>query len=161
MGDKPEVSEYGSVDPAPASDEINFETMKSILLDDSARMFERMRVVFKFRNIRDSQSCIALCQAFSTKSALLRHELAYVLGQMQMDEAIPTLIDRLSDINEHVISNSCEECPPGKTNEGGDDSSGDGTECDSTLCSENEYVFSNKYICEIVCDGRFARIQKI
>ena len=54
MGDKPEVSEYGSVDPAPASDEINFETMKSILLDDSARMFERMRVVFKFRNIRDS-----------------------------------------------------------------------------------------------------------
>ena len=103
MGDKPEVSEYGSVDPAPASDEINFETMKSILLDDSARMFERMRVVFKFRNIRDSQSCIALCQAFSTKSALLRHELAYVLGQMQMDEAIPTLTDRLSDLNEHVM----------------------------------------------------------
>ena len=25
----------------------------------------------------------------------------------------------------------------------------------------DEYVFSNKYICEIVCDGRFARIQKI
>jgi len=103
MGDIPEVSEYGSVDPAPASNEGDFETMKSILLDDSARMFERMRVVFKFRNIRNSQSCMALCHAFSTKSALLRHELAYVLGQMQMDEAIPTLIDRLSDLNEHVM----------------------------------------------------------
>ena len=103
MGDIPEVSEYGSVDPAPASIEDDFELMKSILLDDSARMFERMRVVFKFRNIRNVHSCMALCQAFTTKSALLRHELAYVLGQMQMDEAIPTLIDRLSDHDEHVM----------------------------------------------------------
>ncbi len=103
MGDIPEVSEYGSVDPAPASKEDDFELMKSILLDDSARMFERMRVVFKFRNIRNVHSCMALCQAFTTKSALLRHELAYVLGQMQMDEAIPTLIDRLSDHDEHVM----------------------------------------------------------
>jgi deoxyhypusine monooxygenase len=103
MGDKPEVSEYGSVDPAPASDDHDFENMKSILLDDSARMFERMRVVFKFRNIRNVKSCLALCDAFTSKSALLRHELAYVLGQMQMNEAIPTLIDRLSDIDEHVM----------------------------------------------------------
>lgn len=103
MGDKPEVSEFGSVDPAPASDEEDFLAMKLLLLDDSSRMFERMRVVFKFRNIRTVDSCMALCQAFSTKSALLRHELAYVLGQMQMDEAIPTLIDRLSDLDEHVM----------------------------------------------------------
>ena len=103
MGDIPEVSEYGSVDPAPASNEIDFETMKSILLDDSARMFERMRVVFKFRNIRTVESCLALCEAFTTDSALLRHELAYVLGQMQMDEALPALIDRLSDVSEHVM----------------------------------------------------------
>ena len=103
MAGKPEVSEYGSGDPAPASDGTKIEDMKSILLDDSARMFERMRIVFKFRNIRTPISCLALCEAFSTKSALLRHELAYVLGQMQMDEALPALIDRLSDVDEHVM----------------------------------------------------------
>lgn len=103
MGQKPEVSEYGSVDPAPASKLINISHMKSILLDDSARMFERMRIVFKFRNIRTIDSCLALCEAFSTDSALLRHELAYVLGQMQMDEALPALIERLSDVGEHVM----------------------------------------------------------
>lgn len=103
MGKKPEVSEYGSVDPAPPSSDDNFEKMKSILFDDSTRMFERMRVVFKFRNIRSTESCLALCEAFSTESALLRHELAYVLGQMQMDEALPTLIERLSDLDEHVM----------------------------------------------------------
>ncbi len=103
MSDKPDVSEYGSVDPAPASNDENLENMKILLLDDSARMFERMRVVFKFRNIRSVESCNALCEAFSTKSALLRHELAYVLGQMQMDEALPTLIERLSDEVEHVM----------------------------------------------------------
>jgi len=103
MGKKPEVSEYGSVDPAPPSTDADFENMKSILFDDSTRMFERMRVVFKFRNIRSTESCQALCEAFSTESALLRHELAYVLGQMQMDEALPTLIERLSDPEEHVM----------------------------------------------------------
>ena len=103
MGGKPEVSEYGSVDPAPASVGIDMEHMKSILLDDTARMFERMRVVFKFRNVRTVDSCLALCEAFSTKSALLRHELAYVLGQMQMEEALPALVGRLSDVDEHVM----------------------------------------------------------
>ena len=79
------------------------EHMKSILLDDTARMFERMRVVFKFRNVRTVDSCLALCEAFSTKSVLLRHELAYVLGQMQMEEALPALVGRLSDVDEHVM----------------------------------------------------------
>ena len=103
MSVKPDVSEYGSVDPAPASNDDDFENMKTLLIDDSARMFERMRVVFKFRNIRSVESCNALCEAFSSESALLRHELAYVLGQMQMDEALPALIERLSDEDEHVM----------------------------------------------------------
>ena len=33
----------------------------------------------------------------------MRHELAYVLGQMQMDESLPTLIKILSDDKEHVM----------------------------------------------------------
>ena len=46
---------------------------------------------------------LALCSAFVTKSALLLHELAYVLGQMQNNVALPTLIERLSDLEEHVM----------------------------------------------------------
>jgi deoxyhypusine monooxygenase len=33
----------------------------------------------------------------------LRHELAYVLGQMQNNVALPTLNERLSDLEEHVM----------------------------------------------------------
>ena len=97
------MSEYGSVDPAPASESTQLGTLRSTLLDEEEKMFQRMRAVFKLRNIRSPESCLALCEAFSSKSALLRHELAYVLGQMQMDEAIPTLIHILSDTKEHVM----------------------------------------------------------
>ncbi|MEC8142232.1 MAG: hypothetical protein VX071_01930, partial [Candidatus Thermoplasmatota archaeon] len=92
MDARPEVSEYGSVDPAPASESEQLEQLRNTLLDENEKMFQRMRSVFKLRNIRTPQSCLALCDGFSSSSALLRHELAYVLGQMQMDEALPTLI---------------------------------------------------------------------
>ena len=46
---------------------------------------------------------VTLCSGFNSNSALLRHEVAYVLGQMQNQVAIPTLIDVLSDEDEHVM----------------------------------------------------------
>ena len=101
--ERPETSEYGSVDPAPPSDSEQLNELKDILLDEHQKMFQRMRSVFKLRNIRSSESCMILCEAFASRSALLRHELAYVLGQMQMDDAVPTLINILSDSSEHVM----------------------------------------------------------
>ena len=103
MNHRPETSEYGSVDPAPPSDQTEIGTLRKVLLDESEKMFQRMRSVFKLRNIRTPESCLILCEAFSSNSALLRHELAYVLGQMQMDEALPTLTTILSDSKEHVM----------------------------------------------------------
>ena len=103
MNPRPETSEYGSVDPAPPSDNDQLNTLRRTLLNENEKMFQRMRSVFKLRNIRSPESCLILCEAFSSKSALLRHELAYVLGQMQMDEALPTLIQILSDADEHVM----------------------------------------------------------
>ena len=103
MDARPEVSEYGSVDPAPASDSEQLGQLRNTLLDENEKMFQRMRSVFKLRNIRTPESCLTLCDGFSSTSALLRHELAYVLGQMQMDEALPTLIKILSDDKEHVM----------------------------------------------------------
>ena len=66
-------------------------------------MFQRMRAVFALRNDGSDQAVDSLCAAFSSTSALLRHELAYVLGQMQNPRALPTLWERLADEDEHVM----------------------------------------------------------
>ena len=98
----PGVSEYGSVDPAPPSKESNVEILKGTLLDENNKMFERMRALFSLRNNRSNEAIDALCEGFSSTSALLRHEL-YVLGQMQNNHAVPKLIEVLSNIDEHVM----------------------------------------------------------
>jgi deoxyhypusine monooxygenase len=49
-------------------------------LDEKEVMFSRMRAVFALRSIRSQQAIDVLCEGFSSKSALLKHELAYVLG---------------------------------------------------------------------------------
>ena len=62
-----------------------------------------MRAVFALRNHRTDEAVAALCKGFDSNSALLRHELAYVLGQMQNKHALPALVQRLEDENEHVM----------------------------------------------------------
>jgi deoxyhypusine monooxygenase len=44
-----------------------------------------------------------LCEAFSAKSALLKHEIAYVLGQLQHPRSVPALSAVLADQNEHAM----------------------------------------------------------
>lgn len=104
MSDRaPQVSQYGSVDPAPPSNQGNIDTWKNSLVNDEIPLFQRMRNVFSLRNDGSDESCLALCHGFNSKSALLRHELAYVLGQMQNNVALPSLIERLDDLQEHVM----------------------------------------------------------
>jgi len=99
----PPVSEFGSVDPAPAEKESNVTKLMASLVDEEIEMFHRMRAVFALRNIRTDESALALCRGFESTSALLRHEIAYVLGQMQNPVVLPQLIDVLSDESEHVM----------------------------------------------------------
>ena len=66
-------------------------------------MFQRMRALFALRNIGCSDSVEALSAAFSSPSALLKHEIAYVLGQIQNPLAIPSLINPLQDTTEDVM----------------------------------------------------------
>ncbi|HJM55560.1 MAG TPA: HEAT repeat domain-containing protein [Poseidonia sp.] len=100
---KPQPSQYGSVDPAPPNQSGTIANWRAILQDDSIPMFQRMRAVFSLRNERSDDACLALCAGFTSTSALLRHELAYVLGQMQNSIALPTLTERLCDAEEHVM----------------------------------------------------------
>ncbi len=101
--DKPEVSEFESVDPAPASREADVPRLRSSICDEEERMFQRMRALFALRNIGGGDSIEALAAAFKSKSALLKHEIAYVMGQMQDSRAVPHLIDRLRDMDEDVM----------------------------------------------------------
>lgn len=99
----PGVSQYGSVDPAPPANTGDISAWRTTLLDEDKPMFERMRTVFSLRNHGSDEACLAICDAFVAHSALLRHELAYVLGQMQNNVALPALIERLSDSQEHIM----------------------------------------------------------
>ena len=100
---KPEISDFGSVDPAPPSEIENLQKLNNILIDENARMFERMRVVFSLRNNGSKESVKCLSNGFKSNSALLKHEIAYVMGQMQNKEALPFLVERLEDESEHVM----------------------------------------------------------
>ncbi len=100
---RPEVSEFGSVDPAPASDDSGVSTLGETLSNEDERMFQRMRALFALRNIGGKDAVDYLAGGFSSSSALLKHEIAYVLGQMQDDHAVPHLIDRLEDLEEDVM----------------------------------------------------------
>ncbi len=101
--ERPERSEFDSVDPAPPSNENNIEILRASLCDENERMFLRMRALFSLRNIGGKQSVDALAAAFQSDSALLKHEIAYVMGQMQDSSAVPHLIERLSDLDEDVM----------------------------------------------------------
>jgi len=77
--------------------------LQNILCNENQKMFQRMRALFALRNIGGNDSVDALASAFNSNSALLKHEIAYVLGQMQNSHALPCLIDRLADNEENVM----------------------------------------------------------
>lgn len=101
---------YKSIDPAPPSQTEDTETLKNILLDESRPLFERYRAMFSLRNKGDEDSVLALADGLKCRSALFRHEIAYVLGQMQHEAAIPQLIQNLEDLRESaMVRHECAE----------------------------------------------------
>ena len=98
-----ERSEFDSVDPAPPSSERSVVDLRKVLCDEDEKMFQRMRALFALRNIGGKDSVDALAAAYESESALLKHEIAYVMGQMQNKKALPYLIERLEDESEHVM----------------------------------------------------------
>ena len=101
--DIPERSEFDSVDPAPPSSQRSVADLRTILCNEHEKMFARMRALFALRNIGGTDSVDALAAAYDSNSALLKHEIAYVMGQMQDPHAVPHLIERLEDREEDVM----------------------------------------------------------
>lgn len=60
----------------------------------------RFRALFVLRNLGCDRSVEWIGQCFGDSSALLKHELAYCLGQTQNETAIPILESVLQDENQ-------------------------------------------------------------
>lgn len=74
------------------------------VLNDPARpMKERFRALFTLRNIGGETSIKCISECFTDESVLLKHELAYCLGQMMDKRAIPVLRSVLEDKNQDPI----------------------------------------------------------
>eukprot|EP00299_Pterocystis_sp_00344_P010520 c4715_g1_i2.p2 GENE.c4715_g1_i2~~c4715_g1_i2.p2 ORF type:complete len:288 (+),score=71.31 c4715_g1_i2:1-864(+) len=105
-GELKSKSVYLSVDPAPPPAEVSdVATLRTKVLDSSLSMFDRYRAMFGLRNIGGEDAVLALCEVLRTDhhSPLLRHELAYVLGQMQHPAAAPALSEAVKDEKEHEM----------------------------------------------------------
>mmetsp|Transcript_29946 Transcript_29946/g.46370 ORF Transcript_29946/g.46370 Transcript_29946/m.46370 type:complete len:304 (-) Transcript_29946:33-944(-) len=80
----PSSEMFSSIDPAPPSKEKNVEELKRELCDANTPLFNRYKAMFSLRNLANEEAVLAICEGFKEeKSALFRHEIAYVLGQLQ------------------------------------------------------------------------------
>lgn len=96
-------STFSTVDPAPSfgSGDISVTELRRQLMLSGNSLFNRYRTMFTLRNTNTDEAALALLDGFEDPSALFRHEVAYVLGQMQRPSTIPGLAAVLRDQTEH------------------------------------------------------------
>merc|ERR1719418_484691 len=73
------------------------------LNDVNRPLKERFRALFTLKNIGGKEAIEEISKAFQDKSELLKHEVAYCLGQMGDKNAIPILSSVLQDLNQEPI----------------------------------------------------------
>eukprot|EP00057_Strongylocentrotus_purpuratus_P024956 XP_011679430.1 PREDICTED: deoxyhypusine hydroxylase [Strongylocentrotus purpuratus] len=102
---------FSSVDPAPPAVETSVAELRQILLDQGQPLFGRYRAMFALRNLNTEESVLAIAEGLKcTDSALFRHEIAYVLGQMQHEASIPQLQEQLAKVSEDpMVRHECAE----------------------------------------------------
>ena len=78
--------------------------LRTVLTDETALLAHRFRAVFSLKHLASqpasaetSTAIQAIAAAFASPSALLKHELAYCLGQTRNMEAVPYLTLVLKD----------------------------------------------------------------
>ena len=107
------TSDFASIDPAPpmpSSDTPSIPDLQRILLDTSKSLFQRYRAMFALRDLASppdrstSKSAVhALASGFQDPSALFRHEIAFVFGQLSHPESIPALLSVLENAQEESM----------------------------------------------------------
>jgi deoxyhypusine monooxygenase len=107
-GDAAATSGYSSIDPAPPLEQpmvVSVPELCAVLCNAREDMFSRYRAMFALRDRGGQEAVLALCDGMHAEkgSALFRHEIAFVLGQMQDPVSIPTLAAFLKDSSEHEM----------------------------------------------------------
>ena len=85
-----------------ASDQ-QIEDVAKVLNDSNRPLKERFRALFTLRNLGGSKAVEGIAACFSDTSALLKHELAYCLGQMQDLSAVPVLTTVLQNVEQEAM----------------------------------------------------------
>eukprot|EP00727_Mastigamoeba_balamuthi_P001390 m51a1_g11248 putative deoxyhypusine hydroxylase (308) ;mRNA; f:31702-32625 len=115
--DEYSATHFESVDPAPALRGGSVGELRALLLDGAAPLYERYRAMFALRNrargLADPAEVLeALCAALLdvASGALFRHEVAYVLGQLQMPGSVWALRRVLDNAEEPaIVRHECAE----------------------------------------------------
>ncbi|GKB13670.1 deoxyhypusine hydroxylase [Tanacetum coccineum] len=98
-----EASPFLSVDPAGPASCSSVHELWEIILKEEIGMYERYGALFGLRNQGGDEAVAAIIEPLNAKSALLRHEVAYVLGQLQNKAASNALSRVLKDVYEHPM----------------------------------------------------------
>ncbi|XP_054161266.1 deoxyhypusine hydroxylase-like [Oppia nitens] len=107
---------FKSVDPVPHlkrdnDENNNVQRLESMLTDSGNDLFTRYRAMFALRNLNTDESAVALANGLQCPdSALFRHEVAYVLGQMQNPRTVDQLAKVLANFDENeMVRHECAE----------------------------------------------------
>lgn len=103
---------YTSVDPAPPTQETkDVKILGQQLMDYNLPLFKRYRAMFGLREVGTDEAVLALCEGLKdTTSPLFRHEVCYVLGQMQNPLSVPALSESLKNKQEvHMVRHEAAE----------------------------------------------------
>ena len=139
-------SAFKPIDPAPAmtpaaskeaaksqADGVQYDAsqvplFRATLLDTTLSLFERYRAMFALRNVAHGggdgavQAVLALAQGLKDGSALFRHEICFVFGELCHPASIPSMLAVLNDDQEHeMVRHEAAEALGGIVEEGEDD----------------------------------------
>ncbi|KOC07259.1 HEAT repeat protein [Aspergillus flavus AF70] len=109
--EKLKPSDFTSIDPAPplpmASSQPSISDLEKTLLDTKLPLFQRYRAMFALRDLASPpdlptavEAVEALAKGLKDPSALFRHEVAFVFGQLCHPASVPSLTETLSDQKE-------------------------------------------------------------
>ncbi|GJD07673.1 Deoxyhypusine hydroxylase [Galdieria sulphuraria] len=100
------LSSVGTLDPVPSSNLLSQMSTIEIgerFLDPSLTLFERYGCLFELRERASPDAVSYLCKGFNDDSALLKHEIAFVLGQLSNAQATESLMRIVSNPDEHYM----------------------------------------------------------
>jgi len=105
---------FNCVDPAPTlggGKEKSVAELEGILMDQGEKLFERYRAMFQLRDMMTDEAAVVLAKGLKCpSSALFRHEIGFVLGQMQLGVVTPQLIECVRDRGESpMVRHECAE----------------------------------------------------